>query len=134
MFGKTGALVAGALALVTAPAFAQQQQSGQQHQQGRTNDQQQKMTPMPIDTGGRSMEELFSEGKESTVPLGNVPNAAQQTIKMWSQGGKLDKVEKQTLKDGRVFYQAHIDKGGQTLEVIVTPEGQTVRAGEETGD
>ncbi|MRG91711.1 hypothetical protein [Polyangium spumosum] len=133
MLRKSGALVVFGLALgLCAPSvFAQEQQqhAGQQQQQ-----HQDKMTPKPLDLGGRSMEELFKEGQEVDVPLASVPGLAQQTLQQWSKGGKLEKIEKHTLKDGRVFYQGHIDKAGQMLEVIVTPEGQTVRAGEETAD
>jgi uncharacterized membrane protein YkoI len=116
-----------ALGLVALPAAAENQ--GQQ-QQGQ---QQQYMTPQPL-PGDRSLEELFDEGKEQEVKLDAVPMAARNTIQQWATGGKVDKVELYTLQDGRVFYEAHIDKEGQKIEVVVAQNGQTIAKGKDTAD
>jgi hypothetical protein len=112
-----------ALGLPAAPAFADQQ-----------DNQQQKMTPMPIDTGGKSLSDLFDAGKKNDISFGDLPSSAQQTVSQWAQGGKVDDVRRYTLNDGRVFYQARVKKAHEELQVIVTPEGQTVRAGKKARD
>ncbi|MDI3284258.1 hypothetical protein [Polyangium sp. 15x6] len=111
-----------ALALIAAPAAATAQS------------QEQRMDPSPVETGGKSLEDFLDEGKEWEVTFESVSPAARDTIRQWAQGGKLDKVEMYTLPGGRVFFEAHISKNGQDLEVLVTPDGQTVAAGEDVGD
>ncbi|MDC0746526.1 hypothetical protein [Polyangium mundeleinium] len=93
-----------------------------------------KMTPSPLDTGGKSLEDFLDQGKEWEVSLSSASPAARDTILRWAQGGKLDKVEMYTLPGGQVFFEAHITKGGQELEVLVTSDGQTVAAGRDIAD
>ncbi|MRG96577.1 hypothetical protein [Polyangium spumosum] len=112
-----------ALALLAAPAVTDAQVQ-----------QDQKMVPSPLDTGGRSLEEYLDQGKEWEVTFGSVSPEARDTIEKWARGGELDKVELYTLPDGRIFFEAHIDKDGQDLEVLVAPDGQTIAVGEDVAD
>jgi hypothetical protein len=111
-----------ALALTAVPAVADAQ--------GETP----KMDPRPIDTGGRSLEDFLDQGKEWEVTLGSVSPAARDTITQWAQGGRLDKVEMYTLPGGQVFFEAHITRNGQDLEVLVGADGQTIAADEDVAD
>lgn len=112
-----------ALALLAAPAVTDAQVQ-----------QDQKMVPSPLDTGGRSLEEYLDQGKEWQVTFGSVSPEARDTIGKWAQGGRIDKIELYTLPDGRIFFEAHIDKDGQDLEVLVAPDGQTIAVGEDVAD
>ena len=52
----------------------------------------------------------------------------------WAQGGRLDKVEMYTLPGGQVFFEAHITRNGQDLEVLVGVDGQTIAADDDVAD
>ncbi|MDI1480346.1 hypothetical protein [Polyangium sp. y55x31] len=111
------------LALVGLPAVA--------HAQGPEDA---KMTPSPLDTGGRSLADFLAQGKEWEVTLGSASPEARDTISRWAAGGKLDKLEMYTLPGGRVFFEAHISKGGRSFEVLVASDGQTVAQGSNVAD
>ncbi|MDC3959625.1 hypothetical protein [Polyangium jinanense] len=93
-----------------------------------------KMTPSPVDTGGRSLEDFLEQGKEWEVTLESASPEARDTILRWAAGGRLDKLEMYTLPGGRVFFEAHISKDGRDFEVLVTSDGQTVAQGSDIGD
>jgi hypothetical protein len=125
---KTSRSVIASLALgiivVPAAAAAQQQEQQKGHQQPTTPDGR-------AQPGRGGPEE--TQAREETIPMDQVPDAARKAIQNWAKDSKIDKVDKVTTKDGKTNYRAQVDKAGQKVEVLVSPDGKVLRSGEHVG-
>jgi uncharacterized membrane protein YkoI len=63
---------------------------------------------------------------EEEVPLASIPEAARGAIQKAAGAGKVQNVE-QVNENGKVFYEAHILKGGKSSEFQVDVSGNAVR-------
>lgn len=108
-----GSLVVG---LAAVPAFADQQQKQQQGQQGQQHGQQAQEQPLKGDI------------EKTEIGLSNTPPAVRSAIEKWAQGAQIKKV--QELRQGtKVQYRAEIEREGRNLQVLVSEQGQVLRAG-----
>jgi uncharacterized membrane protein YkoI len=64
--------------------------------------------------------------KEQKLPLEQVPAPVKAAIQNESQGGKLEKVTKET-EGGRTFYEAEIEKDGKEFYVHVSEDGKVLK-------
>jgi uncharacterized membrane protein YkoI len=63
---------------------------------------------------------------EEEVPLASVPEAARGAIQKAAGTGRVENVE-QVNENGKVFYEAHILKGGKSSEFQVDASGNVIR-------
>lgn len=69
---------------------------------------------------------------DDNVPLSQVPEKVQQTIKEHTQNGMIEHVEKRTMKKKVIVYQAKVIKpDGKTIEITVEEDGTFVKFGHE---
>lgn len=75
------------------------------------------------------------QGQEEDVELSSIPAAAQKALNDKAAGGKISGCEKATDKDGKVTYEADIEKDGKKAEVAVDAAGKvaTTEDAEEKG-
>ena len=87
-----------------------------------------------ITKNGKDVEiEFAPDGKiilaEEAIKLEACPAAVQATVKAQVGDGKLTLLEKVT-KDGKVYYEAEITKGGKNLEVFIAEDGKVMETKE----
>jgi uncharacterized membrane protein YkoI len=69
--------------------------------------------------------------KEQKMTMAELPPAVQETIKKQANGAKIEKIEKETAKDGTVIYEAEIKRKGRNIEIKVAPDGTLLDRGKE---
>ena len=96
-----------------------------------------KVYEFDIEQGAHKFEVTISKkgkylGQEEDVDLSAVPDAAQKGLTTAAAGGKLSGFEKATDAEGKVTYEADLDKDGKKSEIAVDADGKVVRT--ESGD
>ena len=96
-----------------------------------------KVYEFDIEQGAHKFEVTISKkgkylGQEEDVELSAVPDAAQKGLTTAAAGGKLSGFEKATDAEGKVTYEADLDKDGKKSEIAVDADGKVVRT--ESGD
>lgn len=66
------------------------------------------------------------EGKEVKIKFSECPPAVQKTLLRESFGAKIESVDKETHKDGKVIYEADATIDGTNYEIQVSPEGKLI--------
>lgn len=63
------------------------------------------------------------EASETQLALADVPSAVQATITKEAGNGKINEVEKETRKDGKVVYEAEVMIDGKEHDILVAEDG-----------
>ena len=66
------------------------------------------------------------EGKEVKVSFSDLPEPVQKTFTDQAGGQKIDKVDKETGKDGATVYEADAKIDGKNYEIVVGPDGKLI--------
>jgi len=128
---KVPAKVKATLAKYAAEADVKQVEKGEQDDT--------KVYEFDIEQGTHKFEVTISKkgkylGQEEDVELSAVPDAAQKGLTTAAGGGKLSGFEKATDADGKITYEADLDKDGKKSEVAVDADGKVVSTESGSGD
>jgi len=98
-----------------------------------------KVYEFDIEQGTHKFEVTISKkgkylGQEEDVELSTIPDAAQKGLTTAAAGGKLSGFEKATDADGKIAYEADLDKDGKKSEVSVDADGKVVSTESTFGD
>lgn len=67
-------------------------------------------------------------GKDVTMK--DLPAEVRQTVERETQGGKIEKIERETEK-GQVVYEVEFTQGGKEWEIVVANDGKLLRRAED---
>jgi hypothetical protein len=79
---------------------------------------------------GRAVAEEDEGGhKHQSMTMTDLPAPAQRTLNEEAQGGTIERLRKETRKDGTVAYEADVVKNGTGREIEVSAEGKVLERG-----
>lgn len=66
------------------------------------------------------------EGKEVKIKFSQAPEAVQKTLTKEAEGATITTLDKETHKDGKVFYEADVKIDGTNYEIVVNADGKLI--------
>jgi hypothetical protein len=66
------------------------------------------------------------EGKEVKIKFSEAPEAVQKTLTEEAKGAKIETLDKETSKKGKVVYEADVKIDGTNYEIVVAANGKLI--------
>jgi hypothetical protein len=66
------------------------------------------------------------EGKEVKIKFSEAPAAVQKTLTDEAKGAKIETLDQETSKSGKVVYEADVKIDGTNYEIVVAPDGKLI--------